>query len=460
MNWFSHLFKKSSPKNVLQYEDVFGLPYSGGYSVNTSTAISQNAVWACINLLSSSIASLPITLYYVDDDGKKERDVNNSLYDVLKYQPNNFQTPADFISTMMYGLLIHGESFARIYKNSRNEITSLIPLENGGVTVQLNKNNTDLEYIVYYADGTGKQQSETLSSSQVLHIRGLFSSILKPMSPISHSRETLAINGTLHAHQLAFFSSGAAKPGGIISSPGKVAPTTIKRILQIFNKTSSGIQNSGKTLFLEEGLTFTPTQLNNVDSQFIEAMKFSIPEICRIFGVPPALIGDNEKVTYSSAEQQSLAFVQYSLRPYIEKFEQAMMKSLVNSLRRPYTEIDFDTTALLRGDATSQSNYVSKLIQNCTMTPNEARQFLGLSISEDPKADELYIQTNMSPLQSLNQAQQVSNPAPTSSEEADSSGDDVNEAVAMANAIFLAKNIVDIGSNFDKMIDSKKIGKN
>lgn len=374
---------------------------SSGESVTPNSAMQVATAYCCIRILAEGLASLPITVYRTDAQGKRTPDKNHWMYDLLALKPNAFQTSFEFREMMAATLCLRGAYYARIYwDNATGGVSALVPLHPDRVSVNFNDQKTELVYTVTYENGS----TETLKAEDVLHIRGLHSDVLTPISPIAAATETLGLEQSLQKHQGKSFGPNAARPGGVIEAEGKVAPETALRIMKLFNSNHAGGNNAGKTLFLDRGMTFKGLAISNEDAQFLETRKFSVEEICRIFNVPPSLVHHNYNSTYSNAEQQVLAFVKFSLRPLIIRVEEALSQALLTTKQRKKLEIDLDLSDLMRGDAESTANFVRNLVSGGVLTPNEGRERVGVGRHDDDSADKLYMQTAMAPVDKLEQA--------------------------------------------------------
>lgn len=380
-----------------------------GELVSADSAMRVATGYACVRLLSEALASLPITLYRVDGKGKRVADPEHKLYSVLVLKPNQFQTSFEWREMAAAHLILRGVHYSRIYRNGRGEVTALMPLHPDAVSVQLSSDGTRLIYTVNQYAGATPGTSLTLGMDEVLHIRGLHSDILTPITPVAYAANTLGLEQSMAKHQGRSFGPDAVRPGGVIETEGKVPEATAFRVMKMFNSQYAGANNAGKTLFLDRGMSFKPLALNNQDQQFLETRKFSVEEVCRIFNVPPSLVHHNYNSTYSNAEQQVLAFVKFSLRPLVIRFEESLSKALLSASEQKEVQIDFDMTDLQRGDAVATSTQYRNMVQGGIITPNEARERLGFDRSEQEGSDALYMQTAMAPLGMLGQLQ----PAPS-----------------------------------------------
>jgi len=406
---FKSAFTKE-PQAAIDYSDL-GLTGSTKDKVSADYAMKSATVWACINLLSTSVASLPLRIFRTDLKGSREFDSDHPLYMLLAVSPNRFQSAYDFKRMMVMHLTLRGQAFARIYRNATGFITELVPIHPDSVSVMATKDNSNIIYEVSYgeAEQNGKPKTEVLSSDKILHLKGQFSDILTPVSPIAYMGRTINSEINMGEHQYSSFGPMSARPGGIIQTENPMSPEVAKRVLQHFNKKMSGPQSGGKTMLLDNGLQWKPVTLSNSDQEFLLLRRFSVEEITRVFGVPTSLISENTHSTFSNSTQQSLQYLTYALRPLCTSLEQAFINGLLRLNQRKNIEIDFDFSHLLRGTNVEQADYITKLVQGGVLTPNEARIKLGLDKKDEPAADSLYIQLNMSPIEDVSTKNETDN---------------------------------------------------
>ena len=303
MNFFKGWFKRK-PTNSLNgsgYRFMMGGSTSGK-KVNERSAMQMTAVYACVRILSESIASLPVHLYQYESEGNKAKAVKHPLYRILHDEPNPEMTSFVFRETLMTHLLLWGNAYAQIIRNGKGEIIGLYPLMPNRMTVDRDSNGQIIyQYQMQDSDAhTGKSGSVTLRPSEVLHVPGLGFDGLVGYSPIAMAKNAIGLSIATEEYGAKFFANGAT-PGGILEFPGTVKnPESIR---ESWNKGFSG-SNAHKVAILEEGMKYTPISISPEQAQFLETRKFQIDEIARIFRVPPHMVGDLEKSSFSNIEQQ------------------------------------------------------------------------------------------------------------------------------------------------------------
>ena len=262
---------------------------TSGRKVNEHSAMQMTAVYACVRILSESIASLPIHLYQNESEGSKSKAVKHPLYRILHNEPNPEMTSFVFRETLMTHLLLWGNAYAQIIRNGKGEVIGLYPLMPNRMTVDRDKQGRIVyEYRMQESDApTAKLGSVTLRPSEVLHVPGIGFDGLVGYSPIAMAKNAIGLSIATEEYGAKFFANGAT-PGGILEFPGTVKnPESIR---ESWNKGFSG-NNAHKVAILEEGMKYTPISILPEQAQFLETRKFQIDEIARIFRVPPHMVG-------------------------------------------------------------------------------------------------------------------------------------------------------------------------
>jgi len=388
----SGLFKpRASPQNSLlgsTYSFFFGST-SSGKSVNERTAMQTTAVYACVRILAETIASLPLHVYKYTAGGK-EKAASHQLYYLLHDEPNPEMTSFVFRETLMSHLLLWGNAYAQIIRDGRGRVLALYPLLPDRMTVD---RTTDGELFYEYRKDAGYV---ILRPEDVLHIPGLGFDGLVGYSPIAMAKNAIGMAIATEEYGAKFFANGAS-PGGVLEHPGVVKDPA--RIRESWNAVYQGSGNAHRVAVLEEGMKFQPIGIPPEQAQFLETRKFQINEIARIFRIPPHMIGDLEKSSFSNIEQQSLEFVKYTLDPWVVRWEQAMQRALLSPSEKRDFFIKFNVDGLLRGDYQSRMNGYAIGRQNGWMSANDIRELENLNrIPEELGGDLYLINGNMTKL--------------------------------------------------------------
>ena len=403
MSVFGKLFKaRDKPQDALYgsgYSFMFGRTVAG-QSVNERSALQMSAVYACVRILAESIASLPLHFYKYNDAGGKEKAVDHPLYWLLHDEPNPEMSSFSFRETLRTHLLLWGNAYAQIVRNGRGEVIALYPLMPDRMTV-----DRDARGRIYYeytrsdsdANTLGKKSSVILLPEDVFHIPGLGFDGLVGYSPIAMAKQAIGMGLACDEFGAAFFQNGA-QPGGVLEHPNVLKDP--KRVRESWNAIYQGSRNAHRIAVLEEGMTYKPISISPEQAQFLETRKFQIDEIARIFRVPPHMIGDLEKSSFSNIEQQSLEFVKYTLAPWISRWEQAIQRSLLLMSERTRYFARFNVEGLLRGDYQSRMNGYAVARQNGWMSANDIRELESLDMIPDEQGGNLYlINGNMTKLE-------------------------------------------------------------
>jgi len=363
--------------------DLFGVETnSAGVAINETSAMKTTAVFACVQLISGAIGSLPVNVFTLTDNGREE---NNShpVYKLLHSEPNPMVSAITYWETVVSQMLLSGNSYSIIGRRGAtpNALTLLNPKQ-----VYPFKKDGRLLYDVLFDEG----RRVVFDQDDILHIPGIGWDGLKGFSVISYAAQTIGITIAAEEHSGKFFSNGAV-PGGIIKFDKKMNREQIELILEYWNKKHAGSGNSHTPGVLTEGGDFQEISMNAVDSQLIESRRFQIADIARVFQVPPHMIGETEKSTSwgTGIEQQGIGFVTYNLRRYLKRIEQEINRKL---FRNDGSFAKFNVAALLRGDTKARhESYQIALGGNQQpgwMTINEVRKLENLT--PDPEGNTLY----------------------------------------------------------------------
>ena len=392
MSILSGLFhSRDKPKdstNGSSYRFLFGGSTSGN-RVTEHSAMQMTAVYACVRILSEAIAGLPVHLYKYTETGGKEKAVKHPLYFLLHDEPNPEMTSFVFRETLMTHLLLWGNAYAQIIRNGKGEVVGLYPLMPNRMTVDRDdKGQIYYQYQVSDSDApTMKDGTVNLKKEDVLHIPGLGFDGLVGYSPIAMAKNAIGLSIATEEYGAKFFANGAT-PGGILEYPGTVKDPD--RVRDSWNKGFSG-RNSHKVAILEEGMKYTPISISPNEAQFLETRKFQIDEIARIFRVPPHMVGDLEKSSFSNIEQQSLEFVKYTLEPWLMRWEQSINRALLSANEKSTYFVKFNVDGLLRGDYQSRMNGYATARQNGWMSANDIRELENLDLIPAEDGGDLYL---------------------------------------------------------------------
>lgn len=368
---------------------------ASGVQVTADSARRITAVWAAIKIISESVASLPCFVYRRRADGKgKDRLPQNPLHRLLHDQPNPWQTSFEWREMMQGHLCLRGNAYSEIVYDGRGGIRALVPRHPDRIKVyDLTQAKVGDQPLVYeYVPASGP--SRFLFMDELMHMKGLSDDGLVGLSPISEFRDTLGLSIGTETYASKFFANNA-NPGGVLSHPKTLSPQAVTRLREQWEQ-KQGVEHSHKAVILEEGLTWQAIGINPKDSQLIDSRKFSVSEIARIFRVPPHMLADLDRATFSNIEQQSIEFVVHTLRPWLVRWEQRLALALLTPKERADgLFIEFSVDGLLRGDIKSRYDAYAVGRQWGWLSPNDVRGLENMNPRDDESGDAYHEPLNM-----------------------------------------------------------------
>ena len=346
---------------------------TAGKRVNEFTAMQTTAVYACVRILAESIAGLPLHVYAYRGEGR-ERVPGHPLFTLLHDAPNPEMTSFVFRETLMVHLLLWGNAYAQILRDRAGRVAGLYPLLPNRMSV--NRDEGGRLYYTYQRvteeNPNFKRGGEVvLATEDVLHIPGLGFDGLIGYSPIAMARNAVGMTLACEEYGASFFANGA-RPGGVLQHPGVLKDPA--KLRESWQAVYGGAANTGKVAVLEEGMTYQQIGIPPEEAQFLETRKFQVDEIARLYRIPPHMVGDLDKSSFSNIEQQSLEFVKYTLNPWVVRWEQALQKSLLLPEERKRYFIRFNVDGLLRGDYQSRMQGYADIREMEDMNPIPAEE--------------------------------------------------------------------------------------
>jgi HK97 family phage portal protein len=392
-NPFSLLFRaRDKPQNAISSAPLFYFGSSNaGKRVTVETGIQLSAVYACIRVISETIASLPLNVYKKDEHGNAIAE-DHPLNFILHDEPNAEMTSYIWLEVTMNHLLTYGNAYSQIIRSGRNNVVNLYPLQPDKMTVDRDSSGT-LTYT--YTDSEGRMVE--LKPANVLHIPGLGFDGIMGYSPIALEKNAIGLSIAAEEYGSKFFANGA-RPSGVLKHPGRIKE--FDRIRDGWNAAYGGSSNSNKVAILEEGVDFKPITVPNNEAQFLETRKFQVSEICRIFRVPPHMIGDMEHAAFTNIEHLSIDFAMHTIRPWVVRLEKAMNRSLFTDTEKGVYYTHFNIDGLMRGDYKTRMEGYSIGLQNGFMSPNDIRRMENWDpIPSELGGDRYYFNGNMIPME-------------------------------------------------------------
>jgi HK97 family phage portal protein len=382
------------------YQFFGGGPTVAGETVSIQTAMQIDTVFACVKLISQTIATLPLDVRMAVGDGEEGLGVlakDHRLYSVLHDQPNADMTAVTFLTAMFACLLLWGNAYAAIDRRPDGSVIALTPLMPMYLTVT---RQSDGSLLYHYARGIIR---EDFTEDQIFHLKGFTLDGIVGLSPIYQGRESMAIAIAAEKSAAAFFKN-SMRPSMVISTPTYLTETQRNRYGNSFMEEFTGSINAGKVPILEGGWKIDQISMNPEDAQLLASRAFSVEQICRWFGVSPVMVGHMEKTTAwgTGLEQMNLWFLTYTLRPLLEAFEQEARRSLFTPVDRVagyYAE--FNVEGLLRTDSEKRANTFSALVNSGILASDEARA--EYNKGPKPGGDQLTVASGRMPLDKLGQ---------------------------------------------------------
>lgn len=347
-----------------------------GEVVTESSVLSLSAVWACTNLLSGTISSLPLMVYRrVNSEREVFRD--HPLYAVLHDSPNFDQTSVDFWQFMGASLELWGNAYAeKVMTGSR--VTALVPIAPNLMGVE-RLNDGSIQY-----SWTFEGVRHVKRDAEMLHIRGFGGNPLGGMSTLHFGRNSFGLARATDRAAGATFRNGL-RPSGALTFEAFLSKENREIAETKLVEKYVGAINAGRPLVLEGGTTWQNLTINPEDAQMLESRRFSIEEVCRFFGVPPHMVGHTENSTSwgTGLEQQTLGFQKFTLGPRVRRIEQALSKQLLTPADRANgVSIEFSMEGLLRGDSKSRAEFYASGLQNGWLTINDVARWENLPLRE------------------------------------------------------------------------------
>lgn len=359
--------------------------------VNEDSAMQLSAVWACVRLLSETVASLPVNVYRKTATGR-ELAPDHWLAVLMARKPNRYQTKVEFFETLMLNLALHGNAYAKITKVG-GKIRSLLPLMASQIETKLLADGSVVH--LYHADGN----VDVLSAESVWHVK-LYGNGIVGKSPLAFGRNMFGIAQAAEQSVGKIYANGG-KPSGVLSFDRLLTPAQRASVRENFATLTTGADD--RLLVIEQGMKFDAVSMSPQDIELLASRKHQIDEIARWFGVPSILINQNEGSTTlgSSTAEIISGFYKLNLRPYLERIEASVKTWLFTSEEADQYEFEFDFEGLLRSDLKSRLEGYRTAVAGTILTPNEVRRIEGWPRVEG--GDVLLSQVNMTPIDKLGQ---------------------------------------------------------
>lgn len=338
-----------------------------GQTVTPEGSLASIPVFGAVRILAESVASLPLPLYRRLPNGGKERATDHPLYPILHDLPNPEMTSYYLRETLMGHLGLWGNAFAEIELNRAGQVRGLWPLRPDLVVVK--RINRRLFYDVLMPTGPNVR----LPWERVMHIPAFGTDGVVGYSPIAMARQAVGLAMGTEEFGARFFGNGA-RPGVVLEHPGHLSDEAQVRLRKSIETRHQGLSNAHRLMILEEGMGLKEVGIPPEDAQFLETRKFQVAEIARLYRIPPHMLADLERATFSNIEQQSLEFVIFTLQPWLVRWEQTIGRDLLTQAERQTYLAEHLVAGLLRGDTQSRYEAYSIGRQNGWLSANDVRR--------------------------------------------------------------------------------------
>lgn len=415
---FPRLRATAAPDDDFWYTNPYTVSSSGAV-VTPEGSLQVSAVLACVRVLAETLAHVPLHLYETQERGRRKA-TDNPLYTVLHTAPNDWQTSFEFREMLMGHLCLRGNAYARKVPGPGGAVTQLVPLHPDRMKVEQLPNGRIL--YTYVLDTLKKA---TFSQEQLLHIRWFSQDGIQGMSPITVARNAVGLASKSEEYGATFFKN-VGRPGGVLKlPPGQRIKDdkNYQRLKASWRNAHSGA-NMHSVAILEDGMEWQQVGLTNEDAQWIESRKFQTTEIARIYRVPPHMIADLEKATFSNIENQDIGFVKHTMLPWFRRWEDALQRDVIDD---PAYFARFALDGLLRGDSASRSTFYREMFNIGVLSINDIRELEEMDAVEG--GDTHFVPLNMVPLDRVQEQfdKQLQQPAAPPNDMEDDAEDDTPE---------------------------------
>lgn len=374
-------------------ENLSGRNWSSGWSYSSESNMRLSTVYRCVDVISDSVAQLPIDIYKLDAEGYKNKFVTHSAYTLLNSEPNEDMTRFTFMKTLVSSVLIKGNGYAYIERDDRGNALSMMFIP------------SDFVNVVYIQDETGMQRKRyqvigfryLVEPRDMVHILNFSYDGIHGISTLKHAADTLRLSSDSEAHARGFFSGGGSMAGVLTMIEGRLKEGQKKDILDAWKKTfdvSTGTPNG--IAVVDGNMRYQPISINPAEAQLLETRQFNVVDICRFFSVSPVKAFDLSKSSYSTVEATQLSFLTDTLAPMLEKIELELKRKIFLPSEKNHIEVKFDTAELLRADMTALAQYTNTLFQCGGLTINEVRKKNNLPPVKG--GDTTFVQVNLQTL--------------------------------------------------------------
>lgn len=368
------LFKSKTPTETKGLAEpgadlyaLFGLVPSAatGTPVTAEVALRVPAVGSAIRVISEAVATLDVSVKRIQEDGTEVSEPTHPVLPLLRDQANDWTDGFSFIRDLVIDALSDDRGgMAYVNRVGDGRVAEIIRYRGSMIDVQFDTVTGEPRY---------KISGRAAPASDIIHLRSPFG-----RAPLSLALEAIGVALALDKHAAKLFGRGA-RPSGALTFPKGMGEAAVKAARMAWRATHEGDEANGQTAILYDGAEFKPFTFNSTDAQFLENRKFQILEIARAFRVPPSMLFDHDRATWSNTEQMGREFLSYTLEPWLRAVEGALRRALFTPEERGIYAVRFDRDDLTRADLSTRSTVINSLVASRVINPNEGRAWLGLT---------------------------------------------------------------------------------
>lgn len=367
-----------------------GLETDAGVHVSPHLAENLSAVFACVQVISESVATLPLKVYRRESDGVRQVDPIHPVARIFGRAPNDLQTPTEFMEMMTAHCLLRGNAYAEIIRDNRGAPVALLPAHPDLVGVYRIPRTRRLRYEITDPEGGTRR----LLQEEMLHLRDRSDDGFVGKSRLTRARETFGTAIATEKHAARTYKNGAAL-SGVLSHPEQIGPEASENLQKSFERLHSGSDNAGRVAVLEEGLKWQSISVSPEDAQLLESRAFSTESLARLFRVPPPVIGHLQGGNFSSLVELGRWFSVHTIRPWLNRWERAIEHALFTEEGRRTHEVEIDADEMLRGDMLTRFQAYRIGREIGVFSANELRRKEHLNPRTDTDADSFLSPLNM-----------------------------------------------------------------
>jgi HK97 family phage portal protein len=365
-NLYKRFFNDTTLKEPEWWRQIgVGLPTTSGVYINPDNALQIGVVYACVRTLSEDVASLPLKIYRKSDDGREVlRD--HPLSRLFNVSPNGEQTAFEMREFLMANLALRGNAYCQIIRRG-GRVVMLQPLN--AKYMHVDRNGAGKLVFDYQEEGNARVYND----SEIWRIAAIGSNGVTGLSPVALARESMGVVKAGEEQSGKMYSNGAQIPG-VLEFPQTLSKEQIDHLRKQWADNHQGTANAYKPLILESGMKYSQIGMSANDAQFLESRKFQITDVLRWYRMPPHKVGDLERATHSNIEHQGIEYYTSTLRPWLVRIEQTIMRDLFTLQEQNELTVSHTADALLRGDTKSRFEAYGKGITDGWLNRNEVRE--------------------------------------------------------------------------------------